>query len=289
MEVREYANAIKLHEPFIRPAKTSHQHKLLITLLDYFNEESNRQHTIPRDIGAQKKLLRAMLNVRQAKDVPDSILANLNSYLWCDRLEAQIVDCNEMPAMLSHAGSEISIWRGDITRLNTDAIVNAANKELQGCFTPLHMCIDNAIHSAAGIQVRSDCARIVALQNGTEGTGDAKITRAYNLPSRYILHTVGPIVQEDLQTHHRQLLASSYTSCLDVANEIADIHSVAFCCISTGVFGFPGDEAADIAIESVLTWLRQNNHHLRQIIFNVFTEQDHERYTRRLEERSGNV
>lgn len=289
MDVKDYARDIDLHEEYIRPERIARTDKLLTTLLTFFIAEAEGRHSIPEDEEAKKKLLRALLNVRQAKVLPENILSDLNSFLWSGRLKSKVVECGDIPVMLSHARTNISVWRGDITRLNCEAIVNAANKELQGCFIPMHMCIDNAIHSAAGVQVRNDCAKIVAIQGSMEKTGDAKITRAYNLPSRYILHTVGPIVQGNLQTHHKELLASCYISCLDLATALEDINSIAFCCISTGVFGFPGEEAADVAIDTVLTWLNKNNHHFKQIIFNVFTEKDHERYARKLGERYKNI
>ena len=172
------------------------------------------------------------------------------------------------------------MWQGDITKLHTDAIVNAANKQMLGCFQPLHACIDNAIHSTSGPQLRDDCEIIMSTQGELEETGNAKITRAYNLPSRFVLHTVGPIVQSGtmLTEQQKDELASCYISCLEVANEIENIKTIAFCAISTGVFGFPKSEAAHIAVNTVNKWLTTYPNHIEKIIFNVFSEGDYQEY-----------
>lgn len=167
----------------------------------------------------------------------------------------------------------LRIWQGDITRLQVDAIVNAANSTLLGCFIPLHRCIDNAIHSAAGAQLRAECSRLMEVQGHPEPTGKAKLTAAYNLPSRYVLHTVGPIVRGGAPTPWQDgQLASCYRSCM----ELADSHglgSVAFCCVSTGEFGFPRERAARIAVETV-TGCLERAVHVRTVIFNVFKDED---------------
>ncbi len=169
----------------------------------------------------------------------------------------------------------IFLWRGDITRLKVGAIVNAANSAMQGCFYPNHGCIDNAIHTFAGVQLRQDCAAIMQAQGTPEETGKAKITRAYNLPSDYVLHTVGPIITGELTQHDRDLLRDCYRSCLELAEENS-IESVAFCCISTGEFHFPNDEAAKIAVETVREFLQKNKE--IKVIFNVFKELDEQLY-----------
>jgi O-acetyl-ADP-ribose deacetylase (regulator of RNase III) len=172
------------------------------------------------------------------------------------------------------------LWQGDITQINADAIVNAANKYMLGCFQPLHACIDNAIHSAAGPQLREDCDVIMSFQGELEETGGAKITRGYNLPAKFVVHTVGPIVPKgtELTEIQKAELASCYKSCLEVANEIGEIKTIAFCAISTGVFGFPKPEAAIIAVETINEWLNTHPNYFEKIIFNVFSEEDYKEY-----------
>lgn len=196
----------------------------------------------------------------------------LDRILWTERIEKGIVPINSVP----------TVWRGDITQLNSDAIVNAANSDMLGCFHPLHACIDNCIHSAAGPHLREDCHKIIKLQGEKEETGGAKITRAYNLPSRFVLHTVGPIISGTVTAKQRNLLAACYTSCLNLAAQIKQIKSIAFCCISTGVFGYPKEEAALTAIQTVKEWKANYPERFDRIIFNVFTEEDHEIYQRHL-------
>jgi O-acetyl-ADP-ribose deacetylase (regulator of RNase III) len=178
----------------------------------------------------------------------------------------------------------VGLWRGDITTLEVDAIVNAANSQMLGCFQPFHRCIDNVIHAAAGPRLRDDCARIMLVQKEPEETGLAKITRAYHLPARFVLHTVGPIYHRS--EHHEQyaaLLAQCYRHSLTTAAAIPSIQSLAFCCISTGVFAFPNVAAAAIAIETVTSWFKQHPACLIQVIFNVFLEQDWRIYQHALE------
>lgn len=172
------------------------------------------------------------------------------------------------------------MWQGDITRLEIDAIVNAANNQMLGCFQPLHACIDNAIHSAAGPQLREDCYTIMRLQGAKEKTGTAKVTRAYNLLSKYVLHTVGPIVMRGTAVTDKQRfeLVSSYTACLEVAKRVESIKTIAFCAISTGVFGFPKKEAAEIAVNTVMNWLQENPRSFEKIVFCVFSEEDYQIY-----------
>ena len=166
------------------------------------------------------------------------------------------------------------LWQGDITRLAVDAIVNAANSQLLGCFIPCHGCIDNAIHTAAGVQLRQNCFDIMQKQKHAEPTGSAKITSAYNLPSKYVIHTVGPIIHGDLTQEDWGLLAACYKSCLDIAAE-HKLNSIAFCCISTGEFHFPNKEAAEIAVQTVKKdYLRQNTASIDRIVFNVFKDMD---------------
>ncbi len=181
-----------------------------------------------------------------------------------------MVDADDLPA--AAANPKIAVWQGDITRLRADAVVNAANSALLGCFCPCHGCIDNAIHSAAGLQLRDECARLMTAQGHPEPNGRAKLTKGYNLPARYVLHTVGPIVRGGVTGRDRRELASCYRSCLELAAEHG-LESVAFCCISTGEFRFPNQEAAEIAVKTVAGFL-QHNTSIRKVIFNVFKDVD---------------
>ena len=170
----------------------------------------------------------------------------------------------------------IYLWQGDITTLRCDAIVNAANSGLTGCYQPCHNCIDNCIHTYAGIQLRNACSDIMEKQGYEEPMGKAKITPAFNLPCKYVLHTVGPIVQGHLTKEHEELLASCYRSCLKLADENG-VKSVAFCCISTGVFMFPNERAAEIAVQTVRDYRREKNSGI-EVIFNVWKDVDYEIY-----------
>ncbi|MDE5547592.1 MAG: protein-ADP-ribose hydrolase [Clostridia bacterium] len=221
----------------------------------------------------KRRLGRGLMNERAPLPVPDDILEVQDALLWTESIERGIVPLCE----IKEIKNGISLWQGDITRLQTDGIVNAANKALLGCFLAGHHCIDNAIHSFAGMQVRRDCATIMAEQGGEEECGKAKITSAYNLPSKYILHTVGPMVGREVYPEERAALRSCYTSCLDLAEE-AGLHSIAFCCISTGVFNYPQEEAAEIAIGTALDWKLRHPESEMKIVFNTFLPRDTQIY-----------
>jgi O-acetyl-ADP-ribose deacetylase (regulator of RNase III) len=188
-----------------------------------------------------------------------------------------------LPQTTFPSAQSCALWQGDITTLRADAIVNAANAALLGCFEPFHACIDNAIHSAAGPRLREDCQRIMAAQGMPEPTGEAKITRAYHLPASFVLHTVGPIVRGPLQPNHATALAACYRACLDLAAQIPGVRSVAFCGISTGIYGYPKEQAARVALATVSTWLRERPTALDLVIFNVFSADDRLVYERLLE------
>ena len=237
---------------------------------------------IPGDEEEQKRLLRSLMNLRHPFPVQPEFLDVQDAYLKEETLRRGIVDCRE----LSAAGAEgvkrrLFLWQGDITRLKADAIVNAANEALLGCFIPCHSCIDNIIHTCAGVQLRLACHRLMREQGRPEPTGRAKITPAFNLPSRYVLHTVGPVISGPLREQDCRLLAGCYSSCLELAAKNG-LRSVAFCCISTGVFRFPQEKAAEIAVETVKRFLEQDDT-VEQVIFNVFTDRDLELYRRQLE------
>lgn len=219
-----------------------------------------------------KEQYRALVNVRPPQPISADFLKWQNAYLTEERERKGVVEAMELPT--SQLYPAIALWQGDITRLKVDAIVNAANNQLLGCFAPLHNCIDNAIHTAAGVQLRADCNALMQAQGHKEATGTAKITKGYNLPAKYVLHTVGPIVGESLTPLHCEQLASCYKSCLEVA-EAHSLQSVAFCCISTGVFRFPNREAAQIAVQTVTDYVANHpNSSIKRIIFNVFKEED---------------
>ena len=197
-------------------------------------------------------------------------LAAQDALLSAEREAKGIVHVLDLPAVPSDP--RLVLWQGDITRLDADAIVNAANSQLLGCFRPGHNCIDNVIHSAAGLQLREECAALMRLQGHEEPTGQAKLTLGYNLPARYVLHTVGPVITGPLTEKDHMLLASCYRSCLALAEEHG-LRSVAFCCISTGVFRFPKPEAARIAVDTVTEALREGSS-LERVIFCVHGDEN---------------
>lgn len=223
---------------------------------------------IPSDDSEQMNLLRSLMNVRMPASVGDEFLQIQGEYLTKRAIEKGIVFLSEM----KEVQPDLFIWQGDITRLAVGAIVNAANSGMTGCYQPCHNCIDNCIHTYAGIQLRNKCAEIMNAQGHEEPTGAAKITPAYNLPCDYVIHTVGPIVQGKLTDRHESLLASCYKSCLKLADE-RKVESIAFCCISTGVFMFPNERAAEIAVETVKRYKKDNDSAIK-VIFNVFKDED---------------
>ena len=220
----------------------------------------------------QRRLLRGLMNLRPPAPVSGEFLQVQDAYFQ-ERLKERGVTKLEA---LTPVQPGLYLWQGDITTLEVDAIVNAANSGMTGCYVPCHGCIDNAIHTYAGVQLRLECAELLAKQGCPEPTGRAKITKAYNLPCRYVLHTVGPIVSGTLTKEHEQQLASCYRSCLDLAAE-NNCESLAFCCISTGEFHFPNEKAAEIAVETVKQWQARHPQQL-EVIFNVFKNSDREIY-----------
>ena len=239
----------------------------LISLLD-------ARDTAPAEVSGKQKVLRALMNIHSGEGLSAEFFALQDAELTEQNEKKGWVGLSEIPP--SPLSPHLRLWRGDITRLAVDAIVNAANSQLLGCFHPLHNCIDNIIHSGAGLQLRAECRRLMEAQGHEEPVGSAKITRAYNLPARWVLHTVGPIVDGPGPTPLQcRQLASCYTSCLTLAKR-RGLRSVAFCCISTGVFHFPQDLAAQIAVETVLGFVRER--HFDTVIFDVFTDTDETLY-----------
>lgn len=227
-----------------------------------------RDMDIPVNIQDQKDLLRSLLNVRMPQPVSEEFLKVQDEYLQTETAGKGITDM----ADLTQLQKDFYLWQGDITTLRCDAIVNAANSQMLGCFCPCHGCIDNAIHTFSGLQLRMACADLMKKQGHEEPMGEAKITPAYNLPCKYVLHTVGSIIQGKLTKRDEDLLASCYRSCLELA-EKSNVKSIAFCCISTGEFHFPNKRAAEIAVETVKEYKRHTNSKMK-VIFNVFKEID---------------
>jgi len=225
---------------------------------------------VPDDLNSQRQLLRALMNVRPPIPLDEDFLKLQDELLQEELIEKTIIDFEKIPEIEKN----IKIWQGDITRLKVDAIVNAANSALLGCFVPLHKCIDNAIHSSAGLQLRDACYKIMQNQGHDEPTGKAKITPAFNLPSKFVIHTVGPIIPANRKPNAKEenLLASCYKSCLEVAVE-NNLNSIAFCCISTGEFHFPNQRAAEIAVNTAKNFIDEKNYNLT-VVFNTFKEID---------------
>lgn len=244
--------------------------------------EESKNYTdvkIPIDSESQRRLLRSLMNVRLPGDIDEEFLKIQNEYLTQVNTEKGIVELEDIPEIQD----DTYVWRGDITRLAVSAIVNAANSGMTGCYVPCHNCIDNCIHTFAGVQLRNRCGEIMREQGHEEATGQAKITPAYNLPCKYVIHTVGPIVQGRLTAEHEQLLASCYRSCLVVADENG-ADSIAFCCISTGVFMFPNERAAEIAVETVKAYRLETGSRIK-VVFNVFKEEDEKIYRKLLDKK----
>ena len=244
-------------------------------LINYLLSERNEEIEISEDENAKFRLYRSLVNIRPAMPASAEFMRVEDEFLTEFTNNKGITDISDLVSI----EDKIYLWQGDITTLKCGAIVNAANAGLTGCYQPCHNCIDNCIHTFAGVRLRFKCNEIMQAQGYEEPTGQAKITPAYNLPCDYVIHTVGPIVSGRLNNEHCRLLESCYKSCLEIAIE-NNIQSVAFCCISTGVFSFPQERAAEIAIKTVREHLKIYDN--IQIIFNVFKEDDYEIYRRLL-------
>ena len=254
------------------------QDERLDCMLRYLLDERDetRGLALPADPGEKRRLWRSLVNVRPPELIDGAYLRTEDAYLQEELRRKGVTRLDD----LTPVQPGLYLWQGDITTLAVDAIVNAANSRMLGCFVPCHGCIDNAIHTYAGVQLRLECANIMRRQGHEEETGHAKITKGYNLPCRYVLHTVGPIIYGAVTPRDRALLASCYRSCLDLAARHG-CRSVAFCCISTGEFHFPNELAAQIAIQTVRAWQQQNPDKI-EVIFNVFKDSDREIYRRLL-------
>ena len=243
--------------------------KRLFLIQSLLNERpSCQKQIIPADSERQKILLRGLMNVRRPVRIGADFLQVQDAYLQDEPAAKGITDI----ADLTPIQPGLYLWQGDITTLKCDAIVNAANSGMTGCYIPNHRCIDNAIHTFAGVELRLTCEQLMEQQGYPEPTGQAKITPAFNLPCRYVLHTVGPIISGIVTKEDKELLASCYRSCLELAAENG-LESVAFCCISTGEFHFPNDLAAEIAVRTVKEYLKKQTS-VKKVIFNVFKDLD---------------
>jgi O-acetyl-ADP-ribose deacetylase (regulator of RNase III) len=225
------------------------------------------------DMLNQRRLLRSLMNMREPMPLSAEFVSVQDVLLTAEKDEKGIVDVDTIS---SQGNSQLILWKGDITRLNAGAVVNAANSALLGCFYPCHGCIDNAVHSAAGLQLRDECSRIMQQQGTEEPVGQAKITAGYNLPCRYVIHTVGPVVHGYLTQSDRADLRSCYTSCMEIAFR-RNLRSIAFCCISTGEFHFPNYEAAEIAVSTVNDMLKRTDTKIK-VLFDVFKDTDYKIY-----------
>ena len=235
-----------------------------------------RDMGIPADANSQRQLLRGLLNIRAPRRSSPDFLQIQDEYLQKETAAKGITDAADIVPMQPG----LYLWQGDITTLKCDAIVNAANSGMTGCYCPNHGCIDNAIHTYAGVQLRLACAEIMDRQGHPEPTGQAKITPAFDLPCRYVLHTVGPIINGRVTQRDRALLASCYRACLELAAK-KRLESVAFCCISTGEFHFPNQIAAEIAVQTVKAFLKKQTS-VKKVIFNVFKDMDKALYEKLL-------
>ena len=235
-----------------------------------------RDIDIPADPKSQRQLLRGLMNIRAPQNADADFLKIQNEYLQGETAAKGVTDI----ADLTPIQPGLYLWQGDITTLKCDAIVNAANSGMTGCYIPNHRCIDNAIHTYAGVELRLACEELMEQQGYPEPTGQAKVTPAFNLPCRYVLHTIGPIISGRVTKENKELLASCYHSCLELAAENG-LESVAFCCISTGEFHFPNEQAAQIAVETVKQFMNTKTS-VKKVIFNVFKDMDKEIYARLL-------
>lgn len=289
LPLADYRAAIALDEPF-RPSvpaapadRLDEQVRSALGLLatDPTAARLGLRDLADLDATTARRVLRALLTVRAPGPLPEGAVEAVDAVLGAERALQPTVSARQLPTIAPE--SPVSLWRGDITTLAADAIVNAANSALLGCFQPLHACIDNAIHNAAGPRLRDDCATVMTLQGSPEPTGTAKITRGYHLPARYVLHTVGPVIDGRPSASDAEALASSYRSCLDLAAEVETVRTLAFCAVSTGVFGYPKEEAAPVALRTVTEWLDTRPGRFDRIVFTVFGADDETAYRRALD------
>ena len=274
-------------------AQQSTQDERLDQLISDFKAESAeyRNLPVPDDREGKRRILRSLMNVRMPRKTAERTLKIQDEYLTERAAERGVVQLADIPTLAKAYGNELpfadklSLWQGDITRLAVDAIVNAANSQMLGCFVPMHTCIDNCIHTFAGVQLRSECDRQMKQLRAKYGrdyeqpTAIPMLTEGYNLPAKKVIHIVGPIVQDELSPELEKDLADCYRNTLNMCAENG-LKSVAFCCISTGVFHFPAGRAAQIAVRTVMDWLDEHGERMDRVIFNVFSDKDRKLYER---------
>lgn len=251
-------------------------------LIKYLLEENKNIdiEEIPKDLKEKQKLYRSLCNVRDAMPISEKYLEVENEYLQEEIKKRDIVDLKGISSSIVDGSTKISLWKGDITLLKIDCIVNAANSQGLGCFIPCHKCIDNIIHSTAGVQLRIACNE--KMKNiGILKTGEVFLTKGYNLPARFVIHTVGPIIHNVVTKKKKAELEKCYINSLKIAKD-AGIKNIAFCCISTGEFRFPKDLASEIAVKAVKKFLKQNEDFFETIIFDVFSDEDYDIYLEKL-------
>jgi len=299
LPLEAYRERLTLDTPFVPPpaARIVELAQIVDRLVDHLLAEHKTApeslHRVNKAGTRPRGRLQALATIRRPRPpLPDEIHSLFDRLLQNERKRRRETDATSLPTIAEAfpntrypAARRTCLWQGDITALAADAIVNAASEELLGCFSPFHPCIDNAIHGAAGPRLRADCDAIIQLQGGDEPTGAAKITRAYNLPSRFVLHTVGPGCPpraEKPSPEAAKLLARCYDSCLDLAAQLPQIRTLAFCGISTGAFGFPPEPACDIALATVSAWLERNPDRFDRVIFAVAADADRQLYASKL-------
>jgi len=299
LPIEEYRDHLNLDAPFAPPpaARITELSQIVDKLIDHLLAEHKTApealHRINKAGTRPRGRLQALATIRRPRPpLPDEIQILFDRLLQSERARRRETAAASLPTIAEAfpstpypAARQTCLWQGDITALAVDAIVNAANEELLGCFSPFHPCMDNTIHSAAGPRLRADCDAILQLQGGDEPAGDAKITRAYNLPSRFVLHTIGPLCPPRAKKpspEAAKLLARCYESCLDLAARLPQIRSLAFCGIATGVVGFPAEPACDIALATVASWLERNPQRFDRVIFAVSSDDDQKVYAGKL-------
>ncbi|GAA0276825.1 protein-ADP-ribose hydrolase [Faecalicatena contorta] len=258
----------------MKQANMTHEEQRIFLIEMLLAEMPQYRTAVPPDEDGQKRLLRSLMNVRPVWPANRRFLEVQDEYLRREAEQKGVVDSEKLPAISWN--ERLVLWQGDITALKVDGIVNAANSALLGCFVPCHSCVDNIIHSVSGIQLRLKCNEIMVKQGFEEPIGQAKLTPGYNLPSQYVLHTVGPIVSGPLSEVHCRQLGECYRNCLELASQ-NQLKSIAFCCISTGEFHFPGEKAAEIAVRTVTDFLERDVQ-IERVIFNVYKNEDYEIY-----------
>lgn len=280
LKINEYASDIQLFDAYEAPAqKLSLEERETIVdqlFLSIYKGVEEFDLASMEDYEEKRSMLHGVINTLEPHTLNTEDIELLNKLLQAELLDKKLTSTQELMKLdgFEMGDTQIKMWQGDISTLKVDAIVNAANNQMMGCWQPLHACIDNVIHTAAGVQLRDDCHLIMEKQGFEEPTGRAKITRAYNLPSKYVLHTVGPIVQGQVTSLNEEDLANSYIHCLEMCKTMDDIRSVAFCGISTGVFGYPTKAAAQIALRIISLWLAKNPTVLDLVVVNVYSDKD---------------